>query len=105
MLEKPNLETEFNVKGLRPILRGNEGFYRFIFTDDERRMYVWDEDGDLFWVKDEELERISSMEDKVDLVLRGLGCLEVEAVYRDIHPAEDFANLDDIRKKISRCRI
>jgi len=68
-------------------------------------MYVWDEDGDLLWVKDEEIEGISSMEDKVDFVLCGLGCLEVEPVYRDYHPTEDFENLDDVRKNISKIRI
>jgi hypothetical protein len=49
-------------------------------------MYIWDEYGYLMWVKDEELESITSMKDKVEFVLCGLGCLEVEPVYRDYHP-------------------
>jgi len=101
----PNLATDYNIKGLKPILRENDGFYRFILTDKQSRLYVWDEDGYLFWVKDEELESLMSVEEKVDFVLCGLGCLEVEPVYRDYHPAEDYANLKEMREKVSRYRI
>jgi hypothetical protein len=68
-------------------------------------MYIWDEDGYLTWVKDEEFESITSMEDKVEFVLCRLGCLEVEPAHRDHHPAEDINNLKEIRERISRFRI
>ncbi|KAF2833280.1 hypothetical protein CC86DRAFT_461683 [Ophiobolus disseminans] len=102
---KPNLETDYNVKGLRPVLLQNDGFYRFILKDEQDHFYVWDEDSLLFWVKDEEIEKPMSLEDKVDFVLCGLGCLEVEPVYRNHHPTEDSANLKEIREKISSYRI
>jgi hypothetical protein len=46
--------------------------------DSKDRFYVWSEcDGPLYWVRHAEIEELASVEDKVDFILGGLGCLEV----------------------------
>ena len=99
----PNLETDYHIKGLQPVLRESEGTYRFILKDEKDRLYVWDEDGHMFWVKNKALEKEFTMEDKVDYIICRLGYLQVEPVFQDYHPADD-PNLEDIRA-VSRYHI
>lgn len=54
---KSSLESSYNVKGLQPILRENEGLYWFILKDEKDRIYLLEEDGHLLWVKDKRLEK------------------------------------------------
>jgi len=93
------------VDDLRPILREDDGRERFILTDKQRRCYVWDEwDGCLLWVRHVELETLETWEEKVDFILGGLDCLEVEPVYRDKHPADD-PDLEKLRNTFPQHRI
>lgn len=73
-----------------------------MLTDDKGRMYIWDEDGYMVWAKDEELEGMTDVEEKVEWVLSELWGLEVEPVWRDYHPAEDTDNLKEMREGVSR---
>ena len=41
----------------------------------------------LLWVKNEDLEALTCMEDLADFILCGYGYLETEVVYMDSHPA------------------
>jgi hypothetical protein len=90
---------------LRPILGEDGGRERFILTDKKDRFYVWDEwDGRLLWVRHVELEELETLEEKVDFVLDGLGCFEVEPVYRTKHPT-DNPDLETLRNTYPKHRI
>lgn len=103
--EEPNLDTNYNIQGLVPVLREDEGLYRFVLKDKKGRFYIWDEDGHLLWVKSKKIEELASNEDKIEFVICSLGCLDVEPVYRDYHPAEDYVNLEEMRAKRSKYRL
>jgi hypothetical protein len=73
--------------------------------DSKDRFYVWREcDGPLYWVRHAEIEELASVEDKVDFILGGLGCLEVEPVCRSKHPA-DGPDLKTLREIFPKYRI
>jgi hypothetical protein len=103
--EKPSLGGDFQVDGLHPILLEDRGRGRFILMDSKDRFYVWSEcDGPLYWVRHAEIEELASVEDKVDFILGGLGCLEVEPVCRSKHPA-DGPDLKTLREIFPKYRI
>jgi len=55
-------------------------------------------------VRHVELETLETWEEKVDFILGGLDCLEVEPVYRDKHPADD-PDLEKLRNTFPQHRI
>jgi hypothetical protein len=72
--------------------------------DEQKRFYVWKEwDGRLLWVRHVEMEELDDLQEKVEFVLYGLGCLEVEPVYRTKHPADD-PNLETLRNTFPKRR-
>lgn len=46
-----------------------------------------------------DVDEMTSLDDKMEFIISGTGCLEVEPVYDTKHPA-DGANLDELRKAI-----
>ncbi|KAF2833279.1 hypothetical protein CC86DRAFT_399911 [Ophiobolus disseminans] len=103
--KKPSLAGDFQVDGLRPVIREDHDRHRFILMDNKNRFYVWTEwDGRLFWVRHAEIEHLTTVEEKVEFILGTLGYLEVEPVYHTKHPADD-PELETIRKAFPKYRI
>lgn len=72
--KEPNLSTDFNVPGLKPIIKESDGDM-FLLTDSGGKLYVWDPwDGHLLKLEDRWTNRegMKKMEDKVDNVLEDL---------------------------------
>jgi len=99
---QPNLETDYNIPGLRPVLREPDGFHRFLLKDPQDRFYIWDEDDHLWWVMEEGVDEQGTLEEKVDYVMCRYGALHVEPVYQDYHPADDTVKVEMFRKNGSR---
>jgi hypothetical protein len=63
--DKINIGDNFNIEGLRPVLREDDNEYNFILEDADGRWYLWEEyDGLLLWIKSEELKALKTDEER-----------------------------------------
>jgi hypothetical protein len=100
-----NLRRKFNIKGLWLVLREDDDPDNFILTYGEQRWYLFDEsDGMLLWVKNKDLETLTSKEEQADFILCGYGYLETEVVYLGSHPANKPGTRES-KEEAARCSV
>ncbi|KAE8842686.1 hypothetical protein PTNB73_00738 [Pyrenophora teres f. teres] len=91
------LGDDFNIEGLRPVLREESPLDRFLLVDNVMRWYIFDQGSDrLRWINGEDLDECETNEEKADFIVCELGNLCVQPVSSDHHPAENRGLEDDI---------
>jgi len=82
---EPNLATDFNIDGLKPIVREKDGD-TFLLVDAQNRYYIWNRwEGDLFRLKNLGTGK-ESVDDVVQKVMRDLYSLAKDQIWNTRYP-------------------